>query len=97
MRCRQQSPVSFNTGLSIKNLEALGYAKPLVTATVGSEGIEDGIDTAFLVADTASEYVAKLVEILNNNDFAERLSAQAFAYAEHWNERTVAQLAKILD
>jgi len=36
------NPIRFDTGLEIKNIEALGYSNPLVTTSTGAEGMEIG-------------------------------------------------------
>ncbi|MGI9284251.1 MAG: glycosyltransferase family 4 protein, partial [Pseudomonadales bacterium] len=54
------NPCRFGTGLKIKNVEAMGYGKALVTTTVGAAGLEHGIDKAFLVADDANGFALKI-------------------------------------
>jgi glycosyltransferase involved in cell wall biosynthesis len=74
------NPVTFNTGLSIKNLEALGYGKPLVTATVGTDGLEDGAGSAYLVADSGPEFVMRCRELLTSRDRRNHLGSAAVNY-----------------
>jgi len=91
------NPVFLNTGLSIKNLEALGYSKALVTAPVGAEGIKDGIGRAFLVADGAQDFTQTVVRILSDASYAEQLSRAAGQYALEWNKSVVGQLETVLN
>lgn len=90
------NPVQFNTGLSIKNLEALGYSRVLVTAPAGAEGLEDGAGSAFLVARDSGEFVREVVQCLTTPDRANALAACAFQYATRWNQKTLHDLGAIL-
>lgn len=90
------NPVYFNTGLSIKNLEALGYGKPLVTAPVGVDGLEDGAGSAFLVADDAKAFSDSITKLLSDEGFAWELSRRAFDFAMERNLHIVRQLEDIL-
>jgi glycosyltransferase involved in cell wall biosynthesis len=90
------NPVLFNTGLSIKNLEALGYARPLITAPVGVDGLEDGAGTAFLVAADDEEFGRHAVRLLLDPDFAGRLARHARDYAAERNRNIIRQLEAIL-
>lgn len=90
------NPVLFNTGLSIKNLEALGYSKPLVTAPVGADGIEDGAGEAFVVAENADEFTAAVIKILTDGENARQLAAAAGRYAKKWNHCVIQQLEGVL-
>ncbi|HEY9664990.1 MAG TPA: glycosyltransferase, partial [Allocoleopsis sp.] len=90
------NPIPYGTGLKIKTIEALGYAKPLVTTSVGAEGLEEGIDRAFLVADTPEAFAQAIITILDDPEVAARLSRQAYNFARQWNENNLRQLANIL-
>jgi glycosyltransferase involved in cell wall biosynthesis len=90
------NPIRFGTGLKIKNIEALGYAKPLVTTPVGAEGLENGADSAFLVADDASGFARHLNRILTEEALYCRLCDKGYAFAWQWNQLQTDALAAIL-
>lgn len=90
------NPVRFNTGLSIKNLEALGYSKPLVTSSVGSEGIGSGANSAYLVAENAQEFSSAVIKILTDENYAKQLASAAGQYAYDWNKTVIQQLVVAL-
>lgn len=90
------NPVQFNTGLSIKNLEALGYSKSLVTAPTGAEGLEDGSGTAFLVADNPAEFSEHVIKCLSDSVYSAQLARRAYEYAAVWNRKTIKQLGDTL-
>jgi glycosyltransferase involved in cell wall biosynthesis len=86
------NPVYFGTGLKIKNVEALGYGKPLVTTTIGAEGLEHGINKAFLVSDHPKEAVKQLSTLITNEKLRKELSDKAYAFAcQNFTEEQVYQ------
>lgn len=55
------SSVRFGTGIKTKNLAALTHGIPLVTTTVGAEGMQLTSGGNALIADTAEEFAAAIV------------------------------------
>lgn len=90
------NPVLFGTGLNIKTIEALGYSKPLVTTLIGSKGLEDGRDIAFLVADDPESFSLSIINILSNTELADGLSRNAYNYAKRLNEKSLQELKSVL-
>lgn len=91
------SPILFGTGLKIKNIEALGYSKPLVTTSVGAEGMEHGAGTAFLVADSPEEFAAAIAKIFSDVELYQNLSHNAYNFAQAWNKTCLRVLTDILN
>ncbi|MBE9193629.1 glycosyltransferase family 4 protein [Gloeocapsopsis crepidinum LEGE 06123] len=75
------NPVYFGTGLKIKNVEALCHSKPLVTTTVGAEGLEHGINNAFLVSDRPEETFKQISTLIENEEIRKDFSDKAYAFA----------------
>lgn len=69
------NPILMGGGLKIKCVEALMYAKPLVTTSVGAQGLETGIDKAFLVAEDETDFVDKLLLLLHDSKKKQELSS----------------------
>ncbi len=90
------NPIRMGTGLKIKNIEALGYSKPLVTTAVGAAGLESGIDSAFSIADTAPEFAEAVIRILNDTALRDRLSGAAYALAADWNRQQMDTLQAVI-
>ncbi|MEZ4750234.1 MAG: glycosyltransferase [Bdellovibrionota bacterium] len=84
------------TGISIKNLTALGHAMPLVTTPNGARGIENGAGSAFLLADSDEDFVNKTIEILSSPERRSQLGAAAHRYIEKYNERQEKTMQSIL-
>lgn len=90
------NPVRSGTGLNIKSIEALGYGKPLLTSSSGCRGIESGIGSAFLCAETPLEFVECVQRIWRDEGFARSLSIQALSFARNWNSAAMASLGQAL-
>jgi glycosyltransferase involved in cell wall biosynthesis len=90
------NPVRFKTGLSIKNLEALGYSLPLVTSPAGGDGLEDGAGSAFLVAENAGEFSRQVIRLLGDAELAHGLAQRAYDYAAERNHKLIGQLEEVL-
>mgnify|MGYP000104589456 CR=1 FL=1 len=90
------NPVQFKTGVAIKNLEALGYGKPLVTALIGSEGMEAGRGVAYLAAGSDEEFASQVAAILKNPAYAAELSAAALTYISNCNQAIRDELVRAI-
>lgn len=73
----------FGTGVKIKILEALGRGVPVVSTTVGAEGVRTGDGTGVLVADGPAAQAAALLHLVDP-DVNRTVSGQALA---HFTER----------
>lgn len=90
------NPVRFGTGLKIKSIEALGYSKPLVTTPVGAEGLETGIDKAFVVANTSEEFARSIIQLCSDSARYQDLAHNAYAFAKAWNQDCLSALTRVL-
>jgi O-antigen biosynthesis protein len=62
-QCRvAASPVRFGTGIKTKNLLALAHGLPLVTTTVGADGLSLDHNHTALIADSAADFSAAIIE-----------------------------------
>lgn len=76
------NPVKLGGGLKIKNVEALANGLPLITTNEGANGLENGIDSAFLVANSKDEWKNRLIALWLSEELREKLSDNAYAYAQ---------------
>ena len=84
------NPIAAGTGLKIKNVEALSNKKPLVTTSVGAEGLEEGINSAFFVCDTPEDTIKKLSELIENPKLRDEMCDKAYKFAlENFSEEKV--------
>jgi polysaccharide biosynthesis protein PslH len=72
-------PLRIGGGTRLKVFEAMAMETPLVSTTIGVEGlpVHDGVET--LIGDTPDEFAAAVVRVLNNKALAQRLGKQAAA------------------
>ncbi|MFL6333788.1 MAG: glycosyltransferase [Pyrinomonadaceae bacterium] len=87
------APIRFGAGIKGKIGEALAYAIPLVTTTVGAEGmsLRDGEEA--LIADTAEEFAGAVVRLYRDEELWRRLASNAHAHVErHFSPRVVGRL-----
>ncbi len=89
------SPVRFGTGIKTKNLLALAHSVPLVTTTVGADGMNLIDGESALIADTPTEFAAAVVRAytsdllwlklatLGRRHIADQFSSQRMQRAVH--------------
>jgi len=63
-------PLRFGAGVKAKTLECMSAGLPVVTTSVGAEGIDEGSCAGLLVSDSAEEIAAKAVALLSNPEEA---------------------------
>lgn len=71
------NPVRFGAGLKIKNIEALGYGRPLVTTVHGSRGIEEAQGVAFFGAADSADMVFYILKLIENRPLRKRMALAA--------------------
>lgn len=84
------NPVHFGGGLKIKNVESLGFGCPVLTTSLGAEGIEAGEDDGLFVVDEAGDYALILERLAGDRDYYHACSRAAVRFAErHFNPQAV--------
>jgi GT2 family glycosyltransferase len=87
------APLRFGAGMKGKIGDALSYGLPVVTTTVGAEGmyLRDGEEA--LIADTAEEFAAAVVRLYRDAELWQRLASNAQAHVErHFSPRVVGRI-----
>ena len=75
-------PVRAGGGMRVRILEAFAYAMPVVTTTIGLEGIHAELEKDVLVADSATDFAKRVSELLENTTLQEKLSLNGRHLAE---------------
>jgi O-antigen biosynthesis protein len=70
------APLTYGAGMKGKVGEALAAGVPVVTTAWGAQGLERGAGTAFLLADTASEFAHSVIHVLTDPALRASLSAE---------------------
>lgn len=73
-------PMRAGSGMRVKILDAMARGVPIVTTSVGVEGIDAVPGVHLLVADTPSDLAAAVVRVLDDDALARRLAREARAF-----------------
>ena len=76
------APVRFGTGMRGKVLEALAMGRPVVTTTLGAEGLGAVAGRHLLVADHAADFGAAVRRVLGDAELRTRLGQEGRALVE---------------
>ena len=68
-------PLRAGGGMRVKILEALARGIPVVSTTIGAEGIDVTPGAHLLIADEPADFAAAVVRLLRNRTFADQLAA----------------------
>jgi glycosyltransferase involved in cell wall biosynthesis len=71
------APLFVGGGMIFKILQAMSYGLPVVSSTIGNEGIEATDGEQILIADKALDFSRKLASLMNDAGLWEKLSVQA--------------------
>ena len=82
------APIRFGAGVKIKTLEALQYGVPVVTTSIGAEGIElpPGC-RPIVVEDDPVAFAAAVALLLTDNDAWQAQRAQIDTLHAFWRQR----------
>ena len=75
-------PVRAGGGMRVRILEAFAYAMPVVTTTIGLEGIQATLNRDVFVADTSMEFANSIIRLLENDSLQNQLSRNGRILAE---------------
>lgn len=90
------APILSGSGLRIKLVEGISYGKPIVTTSIGMEGLTCRDKEEVLIADTAASFSAAVIEVLKNKHLQTHLCHAARKYAEqHFDNDVLTR--KLLD
>lgn len=90
------SPLRVGGGIISKNLDAMASGCPVVTTSIGNEGIGATPGTELLTADTPVDFAAAVLRILRSGDVGRRLAqaARAFVRERYSVEASLAVLER---
>jgi len=75
-------PLRVGGGTRLKIVEAMAMGRPIVSTTVGAEGIDAVPERDLLVGDTPEAFAAQLCRLIDSPDLGARIGASARALAE---------------
>jgi glycosyltransferase involved in cell wall biosynthesis len=74
------APLLTGGGIVVKILDALASGTPVVTTSIGNEGIGATPGEHLLIADSAVQFAAKVVQLLQDRPLRERLASAGRVY-----------------
>jgi len=84
-------PLWSGSGLRIKLVEGLAYGKPIITTSIGAEGIPYTNGKHLIIADTKKEFSDAIVSLLTDSSKKQMLQSNARKLAEEqFNYKTIA-------
>jgi len=83
-------PLNAGGGMRVKVVDAWGWGLPIVSTTIGAEGIDVQDGKNILLGDTPEAFAEAVIRLLENPALGERLRANGRQWVEtHYNWRTV--------
>jgi glycosyltransferase involved in cell wall biosynthesis len=79
------SPLRYGSGFKVKILTSMSYGLPVVTTTIGAEGMGLTEGENVLIADTSQEFARKVIGLYNDKTLWNRISKNSIKYCkEHF-------------
>ncbi len=86
------APLRFGAGMKGKIGEALAYGVPVVTTSIGAEGIGLRHDEEALIADAPRDFADAVIRLYRNRDLWERLATSGYRHVEqHFTPQVVGE------
>lgn len=86
------APLIEGGGTRVKLIEAAAYAKPVVSTTVGAEGLDFQNGSEIMIADRDAEIAAACVRLLRDDKLCQRLGSAARERARERHDRSKVQI-----
>jgi glycosyltransferase involved in cell wall biosynthesis len=83
-------PLHAGGGMRVKILDAWSWGLPIISTTIGAEGIETEPGQNILIADEAEAFAQAVIQVLNDPDLAQTLGQagrQTVSEKYHWPVR----------
>ncbi len=83
-------PLLSGSGVRIKIIEGMSYGKPIISTSVGAEGIGATDGEHLLIADSPSDFAETIIRLVNDASKQKQLSSNAFSFAQkHFNNHKI--------
>ncbi|MDP2561429.1 glycosyltransferase family 4 protein [Psychrobium sp. 1_MG-2023] len=91
-------PIQFGGGTRIKILEAMSFACPVVSTTIGAEGIDVNHNHDIVIADTPQQFAAGCISLMKDHKLNSHIGQQGLALVSRdYSDRSVQKkLSKLL-
>jgi len=75
-------PIQAGSGIRIKSLEAMALGVPVVSTSIGAQGLSVDKGTQMIIADDPADFANGIVQLLLNPAASQAMTQQARAYME---------------
>jgi len=89
-------PLNSGSGMRIKIIEGMALGKPIVTSTIGTEGISTTSGKNIIVAEDKSGFVEAISDLIENREFFDDISKNAIEYI-HENFDNLASAGALIE
>ena len=91
------NPGAIGTGLKIKNIEALGLGKILITSSHSAEGLKKDSQIPFLIADRPEEFANAIINVMSNIGLCNNMSLKTYDFVKEYNQKNISLLRSVFD
>ena len=70
-------PLRAGGGTRLKILESMAFGRPVISTSIGCEGLDVCNNENIIISDKPQEFARKTIELLQNKDFREKISKNA--------------------
>ncbi len=92
------APILMGGGVRIKILEGMSYGLPVVSTTLGAEGLDVKNRNELLIGDTPEEFADAIIEVITNKNLALKLSQNAYKFIKrNYNEAKSEKALSVID
>lgn len=67
------SPLRSGSGVQVKNLEAMGMGVPVVTTSIGAQGLEVEAGKDILIADAPEDFAKHVIDLIQSPDLRQKI------------------------
>ncbi len=85
------SPIAFGTGIKTKILDAMSYGLPVITNSVGAEGLYVKKDFHCIIEDEPIRLANRIVDSINNKYKLNQLSKNGYSYVQEIHNPVIIQ------
>ena len=76
------APLFSGSGMRVKIIEAMNLKKPIVTTTIGCEGIDINHKVHAMIGDTPSLFINNITHLLQQEQLAHSISENCFTFVQ---------------
>ncbi len=88
-------PLFSGSGMRIKIIEGMALGKPIITTSIGTEGISTTVGENIMLAETADEFVSSISKLIDNQEFFDKIGRNAIEYIHEKFDNMAAAAALI--